>query len=281
MSIKPFKYLSVLLLAIVITTVGLACSGTGASLSADQVMENAVAAQADVESFRLDATLTASVEDPEAGTTTVSLDADCAVDLEDAEIEAIADLSLDMTGMNIAAEIEAYVVDNYAYMMMSLMGQTTWTKQPVPADIWETVEGSQSQLEGLLGSVDAEVVKEEKVNGVNCYVVEIAPDLGQLQQALMDQPGLGEDLGEMPDLESMVEELSFKLWVAKDTYFLSKAKINITLNMADETAGIPAGTVDLSLEIVAYDYNQSISIELPPGAESAEEGSSGFELPFF
>ena len=50
---------------------------------------------------------------------------------------------------------------------------------------------------------------------------------------------------------------------------------------ADETAGIPAGTVDLSLEILAYDYNQAISIELPPEAASAEEGSSGFELPFF
>lgn len=284
MSIKPVKYLSVLLLALTIVTVCLACKGTEAALSAEQILEKTLAAQEDVNSFRLDATLTVDVQS--SGTeTTISADANCAVDVADREMEAIADVDLQMPGMTLTAEMEAYVVDNYAYVMTSVLGQTQWMKQAMPADAWQNIENSQYQVEGLLESVEAEIVKEENLNGVDCYVLELTPDLDELQQALMEQPGIGAGLAEMPDLDSIVQKMTFKVWVAKDTFFLMKADIGMTLVMDPETMGMPAGegtaTIELSLQMVASDYNQPISVDLPPEAQSASEASSGLDLPFF
>jgi hypothetical protein len=102
---------------------------------------------------------------------------------------------------------------------------------------------------------------------------------------MMEQPEIGAQLAEMPDLESMVQKMTFKVWVAKDTYFLMKAIVGMTLAMDAETMGMAAGegsaNIELSLQLVAHDYNQPISVDLPAEALSAEEGSSGFELPFF
>jgi outer membrane lipoprotein-sorting protein len=284
MSFKPVKYLSVLLLAVIIATVCLACKDSEASPSAEQVLENTLAAQADVASFRLDATLTVDVQSSDTEGA-ISLDANCAVDLADREAEAAADLSLQMTGLAITAEMQAYVVDNYTYIMTSMFGQTEWTKQAITADTWQTIEDGQYQIQGLLESVAAELVKEENLNGVGCYVLELTPDLDQLQQALMEQPGIGEGLAEMPDLDSMVQEMTLKIWVDKETFFLMKANISMTLVMDPETMGMSEGegtaTIELSLELLAYDYNQPISIDLPSEAQSATEGSSDYELPFF
>jgi hypothetical protein len=284
MSIKPVKYLSVLLLALLITTVCLACKGTEASLSAEQVLENTLAAQADVESFQLDATITVDVQSPEADAT-ISADADCALDLKDKEMEAIASMAMNIPGMTMNVEVQAFAVDDYVYMMTSMFGQEQWTKQAIPANTWENIENSQYQLDSLLQYVEAEIVKEEGLNGVDCYVIALTPDLGELQQALMEQPGIGAQLAEMPDLESMVQKMTLKIWVAKDTYFLMKATIGMTLVMDAEAMGMTSGegsaTIELSLQLVAHDYNQPISVELPLEAQSATEGSSGFELPFF
>lgn len=282
MSIKPVKYLSALLLAVTIVTVCLACSGTEASLSAEQVLENTLAAQENVDSFRLDATITIDVQSPEAETA-ISAEANCAVDLADREMEAIADMDIQMTGFSLSAEMQAYVVDNYTYAMTSILGQTQWTKQALPAETWQNIENSRYQIEGLLDSVEAEIVKQERLNGVDCYVLELTPDLGELQQALMEQPGIGDAFTEMPDLESMVQNISFRVWVAKDTYFLMKADIDMTLVMDTANMGMPVGegpaTIQLSLQVIASDYNEPISVELPPEAESATEGS-GLDLPF-
>jgi len=284
MSIKPVRYLSVLLLALLIITVCLACKGTEASLSAEQVLENTMAAQADVESFQLDATITVDVQSPEADAS-ISANADCALDLKDKEIEAIASVAMSIPGMTMNVEMEAYAVDGYIYMMTSMFGQEEWTKQAIPAETWQTIENSQGQIDSLLEAVEAEIVKEESLNGIDCYVLALTPDLDQLQQALLEQPGMGEQLAQMPDLDSMVQKMTFKIWVAKDTYFLMKAIVNMTLVMDAEAMGMPAGegtaTIELSLQMAAHDYNEPISVELPAGAATATEDSSGFELPFF
>jgi hypothetical protein len=116
-------------------------------------------------------------------------------------------------------------------------------------------------------------------------VLALTPDLDKLQQALLEQPGIGEQLAEMPDLDSMIQKMTIKIWVAKDTYFLMKAVVAMTLVIDAQAMGMPAGegtaTIELSLQMAAHDYNEPVSVELPAEAATATEGSSGFELPFF
>ncbi|MBM4445204.1 MAG: hypothetical protein FJ020_07885 [Chloroflexi bacterium] len=284
MSIKSVRYLSVLLLALLITTVCLACKGTEASVSAEQVLENMMAAQADVESFQLDATISVDVQSPEADAT-ISADADCALDLKDKEMEAVASMAMNIPGMTMNVAMQAYAVDDYIYVMTSMFGQEQWTKQAIPAGTWQNIENSQYQIDSLLEVVEAEVVKEESLNGVDCYVLALTPDLAELQQALLEQPGIGDQLAEMPDLESMVQKMTFKIWVAKDTYFLMKAIVDMTVVMDAQAMGMPAGegsaTIELSLQMAAHDYNEPVSVDLPAEAATATEGDSGFDLPFF
>ena len=71
-----------------------------------------------------------------------------------------------------------------------------------------------------------------------------------------------------------------KEWIAKDTYLLVKAEIEIAMEVDPEAMGIPGGdgeiAMDMTISMLVYDYNEPVSIELPPGAEDAVEMPSGF-----
>ena len=73
----------------------------------------------------------------------------------------------------------------------------------------------------------------------------------------------------------MFQGVSVKEWVAKDTYFIMKVEIEMDTELTPEEMGYPGEEGEMSLEaswtIVVSNYNQPISIELPPEAETAIE----------
>jgi hypothetical protein len=94
----------------------------------------------------------------------------------------------------------------------------------------------------------------------------------------MQQSGVsGETLPEIDEefLQEAFKNFSIKQWVAKDTYFLSKAEMYMAMELTPEALGYPEEeglmTMDMTMDLLAYDYNQPVSIELPPGAEEAVE----------
>jgi hypothetical protein len=66
-----------------------------------------------------------------------------------------------------------------------------------------------------------------------------------------------------------------KQWVAKDTYFIMKAEIDISMESTPELMDYLGEegetTLDIALIFLAYNYNESVTIELPPEAEGAIE----------
>jgi hypothetical protein len=84
-------------------------------------------------------------------------------------------------------------------------------------------------------------------------------------------------------MKEVFEGFSVKQWIARDTYLLCKAEIEMVLEMTPEAMGFPDEEGSLTMEIVisllAYDYNQPVSIELPPEAENAIEVDAD-ELPW-
>ncbi len=73
----------------------------------------------------------------------------------------------------------------------------------------------------------------------------------------------------------MFRSFSVKQWIAKDTYFLAKAEIDIAVELIPEALGFPeeeGGMImDIPMNLLSHSYNQPVSIVLPPEAEEAIE----------
>ena len=293
--LKRISRMLPLLLLVIVIAAGVACQKTEA-LSADQVVENMVAAQPDVKSLRLSLDLTADAEgsiEGEATEGSVSLSGTATIDQDSQSMQADFDLVADITGadaMSIDAGAQMYLVGGYLYVKadiadildMTDMGEMPdmsqmWLKIAVPAEMSASMPGVED-IAGLVESSQVEMVGEEKAGGVACYVLSITPDFEQLEQALASNPLTADMDIELTDMESLLSSMSFKVWVAKDTYYLMKARMVMTVELPSEALGAPEGddhmTINLTLNMEASQYNQSIDIELPAEAQSALDLSS-------
>ena len=220
----------------------------------------------------------------EAVEATIEIDVSGAlVDLENREMKADMTMNVAVPGEpEIDMEMEMYLIGDMMYMLVEIPGTPpTWVKSEMPEGYWEQQSQTESQIE-LLEAAQVEVIGSEKVKGVDCYVLQLTPDLEQLWQLAMQQAELA---GEMPDvaeefIEEMFRSFSVKQWIAKDTYFLTKGEIDMAVELTPEAMGYPEEegviTMDIAVSFLAYDYNQPVSIELPEEAEEAIEVPMGY-----
>ena len=191
-------------------------------------------------------------------------------------------MDMDMLGMDMDQEMdmEIYYIDDMMYTMTSneMMG-TEWLKSPLPEGSWESQDMASQQTE-LLDAASLEILDGGVVNGVNCYKVEIIPNMLNLYEAMMQQPGMSteglpEDMN-IADLVDMIKKVNVTQWYAKDTFFPMKADMSMTMvmtpeNMGDEMMGDMEMEMDMTMNIEFSDYNEPVSIELPPDAKNAVE----------
>ena len=98
--------------------------------------------------------------------------------------------------------------------------------------------------------------------------------------ALMAFAGAGEALPSDLDFDELISHMSFRQWIAKDTYFTLKTVMDLTLELTPESLGMEAegdfdATAEMALVITLHNINEPVTIELPPEALEAEEA----ELP--
>ena len=145
-------------------------------------------------------------------------------------------------------------------------------------DFWFTQENAQF-IDSLLQSTEAESLPNDKVGGVNCYVLDLDADIAAIQQALSQQSS---GLDEIPDMSKLVSNLSIKVWVAKDTSYVTKMEIVLAATIPSEVLGGAAGgkglDISLTITMAASNFNKSVSIQLPTEAQNAT--GDGFDLPF-
>jgi len=212
----------------------------------------------------------------EAFEMTMVTDSSGVLDFENGKLRVDTTVSMVMPGEDEAEmAMETYLIGDMIYMGGDVPGiGIIWVKSEMPEGIWEQVNQVEPQI-ALLEAAQVEVIGTEWIGGVSCYVLEITPDMEQVWPLIMRQ---AEMVGEMPAFsEEMFRSFSVKQWVEKDTYFLRKANIDVAMEFAPETMGLSEEegvmTMDIVMDLLAYDYNQSVSIELPPEAEEAIEVS--------
>ena len=215
---------------------------------------------------------------------TMVTDSSGAFDLANRQMRMDMAMSVVLPGEDeVDMEIELYLIDSTGYIMMDVPGiGPVWEKEELSEADWEeTVEMlslAEPQIE-ILETAEVEVIGSEKIGGIDCYVVEITPDMEQFWETVMQQATLGfvEEMGLPMVTEEILDEVSYsfsaKQWIAKDTYFLIKVEIDMVIELTPEAMGSPGeegeATIDTSISMLAYNYNQPVSIELPPEAEAS------------
>jgi predicted small lipoprotein YifL len=254
---------------------------------AQEIIDGAVQALDDIQTydFEIDMAMDMAAES-EGEKVEMKMEADYsgALDLDNQQMRMGMDLNVKMTGEDaIDAAMELYLIDGTGYTMTDIPGaEPFWEEDEVTEADWEQIIEvlmlAKPQLE-LLEASEVEVIGSESVKGVDCYVLRLTPDLEQLWETAGKQAALGftEEMG-WPDLSAEVldkasSSFSVKQWIAQDTYLLMKTAMDINLELTAEAMGMPeeegVATIALVMDVLAYNYNQPVSIELPPEAEEA------------
>ena len=257
---------------------------------AEEIVDGAMEAMEDLRTCQFDLEMTMDMDGEAEGESidvNAEMDLSGALDIENYQIHMEMAMNTAMVGEDdVDMEAEMYLIGNMIYVMTDAMGMgPMWIKSEIPEELleeipeeyWEPTELVELQSE-FLEAFELEVTGSEKVSGVDCYVMEVTADIGQLWQSAMQQvEALGLEIDDMPeDFEEILDEIfrdySVKIWIAKDTYFLAKAEIELAIELTPEIMGfLGEMTTDATLTILIYDHNQPVSIELPPEAEEAVE----------
>jgi len=272
------RILTVFLSVVMILSL-VACAKEEEELTSAQEIFNRVIESLDgIRTYQFDMDMTmdmAGEAEGEAFEVTMVMDSSGAVDVENRQMSMDATQSMSMIGQpEMEMGMEMYIVGDMIYMLTWMTGmEATWLKSEMPEVYWEKVSQIESQLE-LLEAAQLEVIGSEMVGDIDCYVLQLTPDLEQLWQFYMQQAQVS---GEVPEesLQEIFQTFSVKQWIAKDTYFLTKAEIDIVMELTPEVMGFPeeqgAMTMNITMIFLGYDYNQPVSIVLPPEAEEAIE----------
>ena len=248
--------------------------------SAQEIVNGVIESLDDIRTYQFDMDMTLDIAGEAEGEVfegTMVIDSSGASDFENRQMRMDVTINVAVPGEDeIEMAMAMYLIGDMMYTMMEIpeMGPM-WIKSEMPEGYWEEMSQVEPQIE-LLEAAQVEVIGSERVGGIDCYVLQLTPDLEQLWQIVMQQAEVTG--GEMPDVtEELLEEVfrsfSVKQWVAKDTYFLTKAEINMAVELTPEAMGSPEEegvvTMDMAVGLLAYNYNQPVSIELPPEAEEA------------
>lgn len=248
--------------------------------SVEEIIDSVVQSLYEVNTYQFDLDMTIDMEgeaEGEAFELTMSIDASGACDTGNRLMRIELILRVE-TPEEEEAEVgmEVYLIGNTEYTYMEIPEtEPMWTKSRMPVGTWKEMTQVEPQIE-LLELSTVEFVGSEKVRGEDCYVLQLTPDVEQLWQIAMQQTGtLGAGVPEIPGelIEEILQSISMKQWIKKDTYFLAKAEAAMTMEITPEVMGFPEEegvlVMDITLSMVAYNYNQPISIVLPPEAEEA------------
>ncbi len=246
--------------------------------SAQEIVDGVIESLQDMKTYQFDMDMTMDMvveAEGEAVEMTTVIGGSGALDIENGQMMMDTTMSMAMPGFEMEMGMEVYLIGDMMYMFMEIPGmEPMWVKSEMPEGTWEEMNQVEPQIE-LLEAAQVEVIGSERVGGIDCYVLEVTPDMEQLWQMVMQE---AEVTGEMPAFtEEMFRSFSVKQWVAKDTYFLAKGEMDMTVELTPEAMGFPEEegvmTMDITINLLCYDYNQPVSIELPPEAEEAIEVS--------
>jgi hypothetical protein len=210
-----------------------------------------------------------------------SADADIAANnmKMDLKMSLESDIPGNEGSQSVSAEI--YMLTDWLYMKMKISGMgEQWLKTPVTEDVKQAydLDMVNQQLAPLESMGEIKFVKYETVDGSKCYVLKIVPDMESMKDWLDQQQMTSGtfDWSQVENLGDIFKELSYTVWIAKDTKLMKKLKLAMSIEMTPELAGVSESdfdkmTMDIGLDMEIQNYNKPVSVILPDEAENATE----------
>jgi uncharacterized tellurite resistance protein B-like protein len=277
------KKLLLLSLALVLSFSLVAFVGCGGKLTQeeiDQIIAGAADASYETVSFDIELPMTAEVSGGgDAGVMTVDMSGTGAMDIVNEAMQVTMNMAMDVPGQG-SQDIDAatYIVEGWMYTGATIPGYgEQWTKMALTEQIWQQQDQVEQYIRLLATAVEVDYKGTETVNGIECYVFELEPNMDTLQELLAQETASGMlmDLSGI-DLAELYKELSVKEWLAKDNYQLQRTEVKIVMEMSPEDVGATSDdfdkmTIDMKMSMRFYAYNQPFSVVLPPEAETAVE----------
>lgn len=289
---KVLKRILILSLALILSFTFAGCAqGESAETDVGQILANSAIATAEADTCKFDMNMLIDMEvvgEPQPTDMAMVADITAVVSNISQEMQMTMDMTMDIAGqaeedMTMDMSMEVYVVGEWMYMKLDIpMLGEQWMKMRLTEELWEEQNLLEQQMQLLTAPVETNLMGTEEVSGTACYVVEITPNMETFSNWLSQQQAAGmEDMDwEELDLADLFKELSYKCWIAKDGYLLMKAEIYLLMEITPKDVEAAEGefekmTMDMNMEMKLYDYNQKVSIELPPEASGATEMPGG------
>jgi hypothetical protein len=171
--------------------------------------------------------------------------------------------------------MDEYLTSGYLYIRENITGTDQWEKIKVDESQW-TSEDQLAQLTDFLQSATSITrLDDGEINGLDCYVFQITPDMAEVLKWIQSQ---SQSTTELPNLNPDVfKSTTFKLWIDKKSMLPQKENINVSMEItpSDITGAttMPNDTITstMSGDITYTDYNIPVTIELPAAAQNAIE----------
>ncbi|GAI30388.1 unnamed protein product, partial [marine sediment metagenome] len=176
--------------------------------SAQEIVDGVIESLDDISTYQFDMDMAmeaAGEAEGEAFEMTMTMGFSGALDLENRQMRADTTMSMALPGEDeMEMGMEMYIIDDVGYMMTDMLGmEPTWMKSEISEADWEEVSEGMSQAESqleLLQGAQVEVIGSETVKGIDCYVLQLTPDMGQLWQTVMQQTQVaGEEI--LPEVD--------------------------------------------------------------------------------
>ena len=275
-------------LALVVTT---GCLG---SVDADEVRENSLEAMETTETyeFEMDMNVTMSGEGM-PGELSVDMDGEGAVDETEQRMKMLT--TVDMLGMEM--DQDAYVVDDKMYTKME-MGETQGTEgmeewykiedATMVSQMWNSSSYAE-QYQELLEISEASYEQDTEVDGEEAYVISLEPEPEDYDELVQDRMAGMNMMDSMPGAEGaemlgredvQVNDVSATYWISKETDHVLRTRSNMTMEVpmgAMAPEGGDGMTINMVADVRLSNHGEEVDIELPDGAEDAEEFGSIFE----
>ena len=222
----------------------------------------------------------------------INLDGVFDVDNVAKKMKAVIYITMEELGVELKqAVMELYVLDNKRYTKFDEPGAPSyWQVEELSAGTWESMHYWEHHVD-LLQKSKIELLGTEKVNDIDCYAVQLSPDMAEFLKMMLAEQQLGQQFSE-EEIDTVTTLLSrffvnfmdssAKEWIDKDTYLPRKTEMIMDVYIGPDDfieSGliILAGyefTLGTNINLVVESYNEPLSIVLPPEAQEAKPAKS-------
>jgi hypothetical protein len=165
------------------------------------------------------------------------------------------------------ATTEVYVIGPAMFVKSSGLGLSEgWQKQSTPDQLWQEQDVVTQQIK-MLETATLKLSGLEKISGIDCYRLEMVPDIKALWETIYQQMQL-QELSAGIDPQKMIKSISVQIWIARDTFLPVRVKEGLTLLSNLPQTAVPStatpATLQINIDLTASDYNREIPVVLPP-----------------